>query len=259
MKRKTKDEKVRRWRHRTVKAECEPIRRKLMRWAQDNSASISEVPIPKLPEELDDRAMDNWEPLFILAQLIGGSWIEKIKNASLVLSGTRIEDDLNLLVPLLEDIGTLYSEREVDRLASNEITVYLATQESRPWPEWGRQQKPITPRQLSSLLKPLGIAPKPLWIDGKTVQGYELGFFTDAFARYPSPQIPDSQTQDTQEPSHSTDFGEFSIPKADPILGDEKTAETRAQPESLGTLGIETQGIEEERVLDGEKREVFKI
>jgi hypothetical protein len=33
----------------------------------------------------------------------------------------------------------------------------------RPWCEYGRQGKPITPRQLARLLKPFGIISRQIW------------------------------------------------------------------------------------------------
>jgi hypothetical protein len=56
--------------------------------------------------------------------------------------------------------------------------------EERPWAEWGRSGKPITPTALARLLKPYRIKPKLEKINTKPVRGYEFADFVDAWARY---------------------------------------------------------------------------
>src|SRR5262249_2560912 len=64
------------------------------------------------------------------------------------------------------------------------ITARLAEMEDRPWPEW-KHGKPITTRQLAKLLAPFEIVPGTVRLnDGTTAEGYSLGAFSDAFARY---------------------------------------------------------------------------
>ena len=50
-------------------------------------------------------------------------------------------------------------------------------------PEFKRG-KPITTRQLASLLAPFGVAPKVIRRGFGTIRGYEVSQFKDAFARY---------------------------------------------------------------------------
>ena len=64
-----------------------------------------------------------------------------------------------------------------------DMVIKLNALEHRPWPEFKRG-KPITTRQLASLLEPFRIAPKVIWHHGANIRGYEKSRFSDAFSRY---------------------------------------------------------------------------
>jgi Protein of unknown function (DUF3631) len=49
---------------------------------------------PTLPEELNDRAQDNWELLLAIADAAGGHWPQKARQAALALSGEKEEPAL---------------------------------------------------------------------------------------------------------------------------------------------------------------------
>jgi len=70
LRRKTKEEKV----ERLVAGALEPsatLRQKLARWSEDN-LDILKSADPKIPEQLNDRACDNWRGLLAIADLAGG-------------------------------------------------------------------------------------------------------------------------------------------------------------------------------------------
>jgi putative DNA primase/helicase len=90
MRRKKRDEKIRRLRRRDggdLRAMCS----KAARWAADNMAALRDA-VPVMPEGLDDRAADAWEPLIAIADLAGGEWPDRARRAALKLSGSR-EDE----------------------------------------------------------------------------------------------------------------------------------------------------------------------
>lgn len=162
--------------------ELEPLRRKLARWTEDNADRLREAD-PELPDGLHDRARDNWRPLVAIADAAGGVWPERARKAAGVLSGAEAGEDSSAGVMLLSDLRDLFEARNVDRLASKDITDALAEMEERPWPEW-RRGNPLTARSLARLLKPFGPSPKQLRVEGEKVRGYELEDFRDAFRRY---------------------------------------------------------------------------
>ena len=55
--------------------------------------------------------------------------------------------------------------------------------EDRPWPEW-KGGKPITVRQLATLLQPFRIKPIQMKVGDKNLRGYKLKAFDDVFRRY---------------------------------------------------------------------------
>ena len=55
----------------------------------------------------------------------------------------------------------------------------------RPWAE-ARKHKEIDGLWLSQQLRPYGIRPKAMWLDGKTVKGYAKSDFEEIWPRYVS-------------------------------------------------------------------------
>jgi hypothetical protein len=126
---------------------------------------------------------------------------------------------------LLGDLRELFDhEREVfgrepsGVLFGKEIAAELGKREDRPWPEHGRDRKPITPAQIAALLKPLEIPTnKTVRRGDKTDKGYKRSDCEDAFARYLPPQ-PVTRSQ----PSNSAAFGEDGSVTADARVTDQE-------------------------------------
>src|SRR5215510_14164473 len=72
LQRKPRDAKVERLRRRDTEG-LKTIRSRAARWAADNFDKLVD-PDPKVPEALNDRAADNWRPLLAIAELVGGDW-----------------------------------------------------------------------------------------------------------------------------------------------------------------------------------------
>jgi len=200
MRRKGPGEKVKAFRVDRLQA-LDPLRRKAWRWASDNRPALGQAE-PPMPEELDDRAQDNWSPLLAIADRLGGEWPAWARDAARLLSGPDRRQDDTASTQLLADIQRIFDERRVDRLASEVIAGDLARLEDRPWPEWGRSAKPITPRQIAKLLGPFEIRPKTIRVGDHTLRGYHLEDFADAFSRYlPGPGS--EPVPDPQQPQHT--------------------------------------------------------
>jgi putative DNA primase/helicase len=159
------------------------LRSMLVRFASDHAETIRSAN-PSPAPGLHDRAADNWSPLLAVADIAGGPWPELARQAAFRLSGGREAEAEGARVQLLEDIRDLFVERETDRLLSAEICEALAKLEHRPWPEFGRGAKPITPRQVARLLALFGIIPRTVRTGMDTAKGYHRDQFSDAFARY---------------------------------------------------------------------------
>ena len=87
---------------------------------------------------------------------------------------------------LLCEIHAIFAERKSDRMGSEDLAQELAKIVEHPWPEW-KMGKPITQRQIASLLKPLDIKPATVRFGAApkdTARGYHKNQFDDAFSRY---------------------------------------------------------------------------
>jgi putative DNA primase/helicase len=218
----------------------EPLRRKCLRWTTDRLDDLKESD-PDIPGALNDRAADNWRCLLAIADVVGGPWPERARKAALDLSG--VEDDTDVAVQLLVDIGAQFEERGRDRLPSSEIIEVLGEMEERPWSEW-RNGKPLSPRAMARLLERFDIQPRLMKIGGKSRRGYELYDFTDALRRYvpsleallplPShesgaspgnlaryPDPPGNGSEDAEKPAPAGEVTEVTVPGPVPGLFDD--------------------------------------
>lgn len=162
--------------------DAEELRRRCLRWAQDALLALPDVD-PRIPEGVHDRAADNWRALCAIAEVAGGQWAHRAGHAIKALTPQEMDDEAAGVL-LLEDFHHLFATTQADRLASEAVVAALRKLEERPWSEWGRQEKPITARQVARLLSPFGIKSKTIRVGTETPKGYEQDDFMDAWTRY---------------------------------------------------------------------------
>ena len=80
----------------------EQLARQAARWAQDNAVAVAAAD-PEMPEEVTNRARDNWRVLKAIATVAGGKWPGYIDEAAKAAQA-RVEDEASRLELLLEDI-----------------------------------------------------------------------------------------------------------------------------------------------------------
>ena len=183
MRRKLSDCKVKRFIEPAPGDVFNQLRRKIVKWGEDNGADVASKSVRRV-KGLHDRAFDNWRPLLQIAKCLGPEWYEKVRGAALKLAAHDAAEDSSAGVLLLQDLQQLFNEEKTDRLATNFILADLAKKDDRPWPEY-KDGKPITPRQMAGLLKPFRIRPKGFNNPKeKTARGYHRKHFLDAFRRY---------------------------------------------------------------------------
>jgi putative DNA primase/helicase len=159
------------------------LHRACARWVQDHAGELRDVE-PDAPGDLHDRAADNWHPLLAIADVMGDPIRERARQAALIISNCSIESD-SLSVQLLRDVEALFASHDIDAFSSAELCERLAALEERPWGEWGKRAKPISPSHLARLLGPFGVGSRNLkQPDGSVLKGYLCNDFEDAFARY---------------------------------------------------------------------------
>jgi len=85
---------------------------------------------------------------------------------------------------LLSDIAGIFKKKSIDQIPSADLAELLAEIEGRPWAEWGRLRKPISPNQIANQLRHFEVKPDSIKFGDKTLRGYRLTDFEDVFKRY---------------------------------------------------------------------------
>ena len=80
MRRRAPDERVRDYRERTTRPEGDALRELLAKWAADVADWVGD-PWPQMLPGVADRPADVWEPLLVVADLAGGDWPGRAREA----------------------------------------------------------------------------------------------------------------------------------------------------------------------------------
>src|SRR5262245_12291951 len=167
--------------------EFKMIRRKLARWMVDNAVILREAK-PSFPPGFNNRIRLNWRMALAIADLAGGEWPKRVREAALELETDRDEpsEEIRLFAALRDGWG------RAEEQTSEGLCKALATY-SGEWADF-RGKGPISPHQLAALLRPFGIRPihglHPTGRSDQTRGGYRRAQFENAWARLlqkPSP------------------------------------------------------------------------
>ena len=106
--------------------------------------------------------------LLAVADLAGGTWPERARDAAEQLSGSAEVEDASLGIPASCRLsGRL---RRARRLWTRDLLDRLYGIEEAPWGEWE-----ISPKRLADLLRPYGVSSRTIRIGNKTAKGYRRG------------------------------------------------------------------------------------
>lgn len=188
LRRKLAHEPVERLRYADASA-FDTLRRKLARFAQDHIDTL-QTARPDMPEALNDRAQDNWEPLLAIADLAGGTWPELARAAALALSADK-ESTSSMATELLSDIREVFTETGMDKLFSFQLVGGLC-KDDRRWTTHNRGGN-ISVVQVARILNTFNITPKSMRIGHDNAKGYAKEQFVDAWARYLPPSHENSR------------------------------------------------------------------
>jgi hypothetical protein len=185
MRRRSPDELVKKFRRRTAGAEAREL---CFDW--ETVTLVTDVPVP---EVLNDRAADSWEPLLAIADLAGGDWPLRARRAAVALSAE--EQNPSIGMKLLADIQQVFgNEAQLETLT---LLSRLHGLEDSPWGDW--YGKALTARGLAKLLHPYGVRPTQRRLGSGPIRGYFRADFTDLWRRYcPALGSGTSGTSDTE-------------------------------------------------------------
>jgi hypothetical protein len=161
--------------------EATALRQRCLRFVTDRATQIASAR-PELPESLNDRAADIWEPLLALADLAGGNWPTLARQAaeSLTASGQDSNPTGTLLLDIFFAIAASGGGRIHSRTLAEALTARMG---ARPWGEMVRGRE-VTELWLAQKLRPYGIRPRNLHVDGVQAKGYVFDELVEVCRRY---------------------------------------------------------------------------
>jgi hypothetical protein len=220
LQRRRKDEPVKRLRQKKAMAETADIRARLVRWGAEHVGALSDAE-PECPDGLSDRMEEAWEPLFAIADVAGGEWPHRARQAAVALCGDVEPTDDSLGVRLLADCHAAFGKLG-ETASTAALLIFLEDLDEAPWSDW-RGGRGFNARSLADLLKPYGIRSRTVRVGEKTPKGYHRDQFEDAWGRY-LPGQPPLKTPQRHNPVNTGDFGVFD-PQHDPLCGGSKNGE----------------------------------
>lgn len=187
MRKRAPDERVAEFRGRDAEVDAAPLRERLEAWASASFDALAAAR-PKMPTGVCDRPAEVWEALLAVADVAGGSWPNRAREACQHFVLDSGDDKLSLGVRLLHDLKDAFAEH--DRMFSADIVATLTADAESEWADlWG---KPLDQRRLAKELKRYGVESQEVRIGGVTKKGYLVSGDTglaQAWARY-LPSIP---------------------------------------------------------------------
>jgi Protein of unknown function (DUF3631) len=167
---------------------ADKLRVRLAAWGAVKARTIRQTK-PILPPQLKDRLADISKPLLAIADVAGGDWPQKAREALIVIFDDKSRTIESLRVTLLRHIKEeFYEDQENPHhfVSTADLILLLTSREDWPLLEMPKNGKPITGPGIARLLKPFGIAPVLSRALVTTTRGYALADLADAFRRYAS-------------------------------------------------------------------------
>jgi hypothetical protein len=188
LKRKPRDAQVERFRRRDAEPVAAARAARLAGWATTALPLLRDAR-PELPDELNDRQQDCWEPLLAIADAAGGDWPKRARAAAAELHGGEPADESAGVLLLRHIRETFEMHGALDRITTAALLAALVDRDDGPWGDWwgadvdaSRTKGPAS--RLAKLLKPYGVAPKVLRFGDETARGYERADFAEPWALY---------------------------------------------------------------------------
>ena len=102
------------------------LARQCSRWGEDHSGTVADID-PDMGA-LINREADNWRPLYQIADVIGGDWPARARQAAMMLRPSESESTGPML---LSDIRSVFDTKTADRISSIDLCEALAGMEGR--------------------------------------------------------------------------------------------------------------------------------
>ena len=206
------------------------------RWAADNIADLVNAD-PTVPESINDRAADGWEPLLAIADQAGGAWPQRARQAAIKLSGGGYDlDSESVGAQLAHDVLAVIGEHESvgERIPSKSLTTWLVGIEDGAWVEF-KNERSLTQFQLSRLLRKFKIKSH----HGERANWYSRQELVAGLSRYdqeqPKPNGHDPSAAENFSPPPISGFQPFSPSAAAENKGFRDNSDSSAAPSPEGS------------------------
>jgi len=175
------------------------LHRQCARWAKDHEEQLR-THRPDVAK-LGNRARDNWWPLLVIAELVGGEWPARAHEASALDDPTATESEERIL---LRDLRNIFHSRRGDWVSSRDLVSDLRMQTSSPWANHGVRKDGINEHTLGVMLKRFGIEHNRKRVTQPGINGDRSGLqwgysrhqFKELFERLLDDQPLDVETSD---------------------------------------------------------------
>lgn len=186
MKRRRPEDVVHPYRRRVYGVEGRRIHDALAAWASGVAPHFEDV-WPELPDGIEDRDADVWEPLVAIADAAGATWPERVRRAAVAMVEEAHSRPATLGIRLLTDLQIVFAADAA--VSTNELLDRLHSLEAAPWALL--RGVPIDARFLGAQLAKYGVPTnKTVRVQGLAVKGYRAVDLADAWARYVPPRPP---------------------------------------------------------------------
>jgi len=179
MRRRAPSERIESYRRRTHADAGHELRDQLAAWISVARADLQDA-WPDLPEGIEDRNADVWEPLLAIADAAGGHWPQRARDAALAFVADAQTSAGGFGVQLLADLRTVFGIESA--MTTEAIIEALCALDESPWNDI--RGKALDARSLSRRLSKYGIKPKVLRRGDKTHRGYDRADLHDSWLRY---------------------------------------------------------------------------
>jgi hypothetical protein len=166
-------------------------------------ADLARCAFPEMPNGVEDRDADVWEPLLAVADSIGGEWPKRAREAAVALVAASKDAEPSLGLRLLADLRTIFGNAPEMRTAA--ILKALHELPEAPWADL--RGKPLNDHSLAARLRQYEVKSRNLVIGDERPKGYLRADLADAWAIYlPSPDksaISATSAPDTEKAAES--------------------------------------------------------
>lgn len=215
------------FRDRLHRPEGEQLQSQMAAWA---SSIEGDLEYPTLPDGVEDRDADVWEPLIMVADLAGGRWPKRAREACSTFINEKPESTVSLGVRLLADIKRIWP-KDAASMPTVDILEQLAGLDEAPWADlYGEGLKP---RKLAQILGDYDIKSHDVWTSLGSRKGYRREDFWDAWSRYVPPEKGDVRDKGDKGDEDLADLAHLAHLAES---GEERTGDSDP-PEEPGTSG----------------------